>query len=170
MTRIDAPASARIVPHLWYVRDAEAAATLYASVFPDSRIDAVTALPVDTPGGPAGSVRVVEFTLCGQPFTAFDAGPHEPFNHAVSFLVRCDDQAGIDRTWEGLLAGGGVEERCGWLRDRWGVCWQVAPASLAAMMRDPDRTRAARVATAFLGMVRLDLAAIERAYRGDGAG
>jgi len=96
----------KITPHLWYARDAEEAARFYASIFPDSRVDRVTALPAESPSGPAGSVKVVEFTLCGQAFMALAAGPLDPFNHAISFVVQCDDQAEIDRYWEALLHGG----------------------------------------------------------------
>src|ERR1043166_4700553 len=97
---------ADIVPHLWYTDKAEEAAAFYASILPDSKVDSVTALPADTPSGPAGSVKVVEFTLMGQPFMAIGAGPLDPFNHAVSFVVLCDDQAEIDRLWAALLEGG----------------------------------------------------------------
>ncbi len=93
-----------IAPHLWYSEKAEEAAAFYASVIPGSRVDRVTALPADTPSGPAGSVRVVEFTLAGQPFQAISAGPLDPFNHAVSFVLSCDDQAEIDRLWAAVAA------------------------------------------------------------------
>ena len=96
----------KIVPHLWYTREAAEAAHFYAAIFPDSRVDAVTALPAESPSGPAGSVEIVEFTLAGQPFMAMSAGPLDPFNHAISFVVECDDQAELDRYWEALGAGG----------------------------------------------------------------
>jgi predicted 3-demethylubiquinone-9 3-methyltransferase (glyoxalase superfamily) len=156
---------AKIIPHLWYTDKAEEAATFYASVLPNSKVDSVTAVPADTPSGPAGSVKVVEFTLVGQPFLAISAGPLDPFNHAVSFLVQCDDQVEIDRLWAALSAGGQVE-RCGWLRDRFGLCWQIAPRVLGQMMKDPDRARAKRVAEAMLTMVKLDIAGLQRAYDG----
>lgn len=156
----------KITPHLWYVSEAEEAAAFYVSIFPDSRIERVTALPVETPSGPAGSVEIVDFTLFGQAFNAFSAGPLDPFNHAISFLVRCEDQAELDRYWEAFLAGGGQAEACGWLRDRWGVCWQIAPAGLDDMIADPDRERAARVATAMFSMVKLELAPLRAAYEG----
>jgi predicted 3-demethylubiquinone-9 3-methyltransferase (glyoxalase superfamily) len=107
---------AKIIPHLWYSSEAEEAARFYASVFPDSRVDRVTALPNDTPSGPLGSVKIVEFTLFGQPFMAISAGPLDAFTHSVSFVVNCDDQAEIDRYWNALLEGGQVEQ-CGWLKD-----------------------------------------------------
>lgn len=159
----------KIVPSLWFAKEAEEAARFYASIFPGSRVDRVTSLPADTPSGPAGSVVVVEYTLAGAKFTAMSAGPHDPFNHAVSFTVWCDDQAEIDRYWEALVAGGGKYLECGWLQDRFGVAWQIVPAALPDMMADPDRARAARVAQAMLTMQKLDLAAFQRAYAGTGA-
>ena len=102
----------KTVPHLWYADKAEEAARFYVSLFPDSRIDGVTTMQADTPSGPAGSVQIVEFTLGGQPFLALNAGPLDPFNHAISFVVNCDDQAEVDRLWDGLSAGGSME-RCG---------------------------------------------------------
>ena len=155
----------KISTFLWYEKDAEKAAAFYASIFPDSRVDRVTALPVDSPSGPAGSVKVVDFTLFGQCFTAMTAGPLDPFNHAISLVVQCDDQAEIDRYWSALLEGGQVEQ-CGWLRDRWGVCWQIVPRVLADMMNDPDRAKAARAAKAMMGMVKLDVAALKKAFEG----
>jgi predicted 3-demethylubiquinone-9 3-methyltransferase (glyoxalase superfamily) len=154
---------ANIVPHLWYTDKAEEAAAFYASILPDSKVESVTALPVDTPSGPAGSVKVVEFTLMGQPFMAISAGPLDPFNHAVSFMVMCDDQAKIDRLWAALGQGGTIEQ-CGWLRDRYGLAWQIVPRILGAMMKDPDRERAKRVAQAMMGMVKLDIAGLKKAY------
>jgi predicted 3-demethylubiquinone-9 3-methyltransferase (glyoxalase superfamily) len=156
-------AGAKIVPHLWYAKEAAEAAKFYASIFPDSRVDRVTPLPADTPSGPAGSVDMVEFTLCGQPFMAITAGPFDPFNHAISFIVNCADQAEIDRYWEALGREGEIE-MCGWLRDRYGVCWQIVPAVLGEMMKDADPIRAKRVAEAMLQMKKLDIAGLERAY------
>lgn len=155
----------KIVPHLWYAKEAEEAARFYTSVFPDSRIDRVIALPADTPSGPAGSVTVVEFTLFGQPFMAISAGPLDPFNHAISLVVLCDDQREIDRYWEALLQGGSPEQ-CGWLKDRFGVSWQIVPTVLGDMIADPDRTKGRRVTEAMLKMVKLDIAALQAAYEG----
>ena len=155
---------ARIVPHLWYTDKAEEAAAFYASVLPDSKIDAVTALATDSPSGPAGSVKIVEFTLMGQPFMAISAGPLDAFNHAISFVILCDDQAEIDRFWAALSEGGKVEQ-CGWLKDRYGLSWQIVPRGLGAMMKDKDRARAKRVADTMLKMVKLDIATLQRAYR-----
>lgn len=155
----------KIVPHLWYSEHAEEAAAFYASIIPDSRVEHVTVMPTDTPSGPAGSVRVVELTLAGQPFQAISAGPLDPFNHAVSFVLLCDDQAEIDRLWNALSAGGQIEQ-CGWLKDRYGLSWQIVPAVLGEMMRDTDRARATRVADAMLKMVKLDVAGLRAAYEG----
>jgi predicted 3-demethylubiquinone-9 3-methyltransferase (glyoxalase superfamily) len=152
----------KIVPHLWYAKEAEEAAHFYASIFPRSRVDRVTPLPVDSPSGPAGSVKVVEFTLFDQPFMAISAGPLDPFNHSISFMVNCDDQAEIDRYWNALLEGGSAEA-CGWLKDRYGVSWQICPTALGELMTDPDRDRARRVAEAMMKMVKLDLAVLRAA-------
>lgn len=159
------PKIAKIVPHLWYARDAVEAANFYVSLLPDSRIDAVTTIPAETPSGPADTLEVVDFTLAGQPFVAMNAGPFDNFNHAISFMVNCDTQAEIDKLWEALGKGGTIEQ-CGWLKDRFGVSWQIVPSKLAEMMRDPDRKRAKRVMEAVLKMVKLDIAEITRAYEG----
>ncbi|PWT70880.1 MAG: hypothetical protein C5B46_09100 [Proteobacteria bacterium] len=156
----------RISPFLWYTKEAEEAAQFYASIFPDSRITRVTALPSDTPSGPAGSVKVVEFVLFGQPFMAISAGPLDAFNHAVSFVVKCETQAEIDRYWSAFLEGGGKPEQCGWLQDRYGLYWQIVPSRLGDMMSDPDPAKAKRAAEAMLLMQKFDLAALEAAYAG----
>jgi predicted 3-demethylubiquinone-9 3-methyltransferase (glyoxalase superfamily) len=158
-------ALSKIIPHLWYSEKAEEAAAFYASVLPDSKVDSVTALPADTPSGPAGSVKVVEFTLIGQPFMAIGAGPLDSFNHSISLAVLCDDQEEIDRIWAALSEGGKIE-RCGWLQDRYGLSWQIVPKVLGQMMKDPDRARAKRVAEAMLKMVKFDIAALQKAYEG----
>src|SRR5947209_8307693 len=154
------------MPCLWYSDKAEEAAAFYSSVLPNSKVDGVTALPADSPSGPAGSVKVVEFTLMGQPFMAISAGPLDPFNHSISLMVQCDDQAEIDRLWAALSDGGKVE-RCGWLQDRYGLSWQITPSVLGQMMKSSDRARAKRVAEAMLKMVKFDIAALQKAYDGD---
>ena len=156
---------AKIVPSLWYVDNAEEAARFYASVFPDSRVTSVWAMPADSPSGPAGSVKVAELTLFGHTFQAIGAGPFEPFNHAISFTVNCEDQAEIDKYWKALGAEGTIEE-CGWLKDKYGVSWQIVPVALGEMIKDPDRSRAKRVAEAMLKMKKIDLAGLQRAYQG----
>ena len=155
----------KIFTHLWYAKEAEEAARFYASIFPDSRVDRVTPLPSDSPSGPAGSVKVVDFTLLGQRFQAISAGPHHEFNDAISMVVLCDDQAELDRYWNALLAGGGREQACGWLIDRFGLRWQIVPSILDELMRDEDAARSKRVTDAMLKMVKLDIAALEKACR-----
>ena len=153
----------KIIPHLWYSTQAEEAAKFYTSVIPNSKMGDVTPLLADSPSGPPGSVKVVEFTLCGQPFVAFSAGPLDEFNHSISFMIECDDQKEIDRLWDALGQGGTIEQ-CGWLRDRYGLCWQIAPKILGEMMKDKDKARASRVAEAMLKMVKLDIAGLQQAY------
>ena len=153
----------KITPFLWYAKEAEEAAAFYASLFPDSRVLRVVTMPSESPSGPPGSVKVVDFVLCGQSFTAMSAGPLDPFNHAVSFVVNCDDQAEIDKYWNALLENGGAAEQCGWLRDRYGVSWQILPKVLAEMMSEPDRAKAKRVTDAMLQMVKIDIAGLQAA-------
>lgn len=155
----------KIFPHLWYTKEAEEAARFYASIFPDSRVDSVTALMSDSPSGPPGSVKVVDFTLLGQRFQAMSAGPHDDFNDAISLVVLCEDQAELDRYWNALLDGGGRAQACGWLSDRFGVRWQIVPAMLDRVMRSGDPARSKRVTDALLKMVKLDIATLERAAR-----
>ena len=135
----------KIYPHLWYAKDADQAAQFYASIFPDSKVERVWALPVESPSGPPGSVKIVDFVLFGQRFQAMTAGPHHDFNDAISLVVECADQAELDR---------------------YGVRWQIVPARWEEMMAETDQARAKRVADAMLKMVKLDIAALERAYRG----
>jgi predicted 3-demethylubiquinone-9 3-methyltransferase (glyoxalase superfamily) len=155
----------KIYTHLWYAREAEEAAKLYASIFPDSRVDRVIPIQADTPSGPAGSVKIVDFTLLGQRFQAITAGPHHEFNDAISLVVLCDDQAELDRYWNALIETGGKPQACGWLIDRYGLRWQIVPAMLDDLMADDDPARAKRVAEAMLQMVKLDIAALEKAHR-----
>ena len=159
-------ARAKIYPFLWYATQAEEAANFYASIFPDSRVDHVATLQSESPSGPPGSVKVVSFTLFGQPFRAMTAGPHDEFNDAISLMVLCDDQAEIDRYWNALLKDGGKPVACGWLTDRFGLRWQIAPAVFEEMMSDMDPIRSKRVTDAMMKMVKFDLAALEKAYRG----
>jgi predicted 3-demethylubiquinone-9 3-methyltransferase (glyoxalase superfamily) len=156
---------AKVFPFLWYAKDAEEAARLYTSIFPDSRVNSVTALRSESPSGPPGSVKVVDFTLFGQPFRAMSAGPHHDFNDAVSMVVMCDSQAELDRYWNALLEGGGKPQACGWLIDRFGLRWQIIPAAFEEMMRDKDPARSKRVTDAMMKMIKFDIAALEKAYR-----
>jgi len=155
----------KIFPFLWYAKEAEEAAKFYASIFPDSRVDGVASMLSESPSGPPGSVKVVDFTLFGQRFQAMSAGPHHGFNDAISIVVMCEDQAELDRYWNALLEGGGKPQACGWLIDRFGVRWQIVPAVLEEMMRDKDPARSKRVTDAMLKMVKLDIATFEKAYR-----
>ena len=156
---------AKLFPFLWYSKEAEDAARFYASIFPDSRVDSVTTMQSESPSGPPGSVKVVDFTLLGQRLQAMSAGPLDPFNHAVSFVVNCETQAELDRYWNALLQGGSAEQ-CGWLKDRFGLSWQIVPTTLGEMMADPDRAKAKRACDAMLKMVKLDMAALQAAYAG----
>src|SRR5688572_33186518 len=155
----------KIFPHFWYAKEAEEAAKFYASIFPESRVDRVVALQSESPSGPPGSVKVVDFTLFGQRFQAMSAGPHHDFNDAISMVVLCDDQAELDRYWNALLAGGGKPQACGWLIDRFGLRWQIVPAVLDEMMTDKDPARSKKATDAMLKMVKFDIAALEKAYR-----
>ncbi len=160
------PKLPKIAPFLWYTREAAEAARFYATLFPDSRVDHVSSLPVDSPSGPAGSVEIVEFTLFGQPFKAMSAGPHHEFNDAISLMVSCDTQAELDAYWDGILNHGGKPQACGWIQDKYGVRWQIVPSVLLTMMADPDKTRARRTAEEMLRQVKFDIAKLEAAYHG----
>ena len=160
-----APERTKIYPFLWYAKEAEEAATFYASVFPNSRVDRVMTMQSESPSGPPGSVKVVDFTLFGQKFQAMTAGPHHDFNDAISMFVECDDQAELDRYWTALLSNGGQPQACGWLIDRFGLRWQIVPAVLVKMMADPDPVRSKRASDAMLQMIKLDIAELEKAYR-----
>jgi predicted 3-demethylubiquinone-9 3-methyltransferase (glyoxalase superfamily) len=167
LTRVDRQETAMavsIAPHLWYSAEAEDAAAFYAAVIPNSRLDRVTALPVETPSGPPGSVKVVEFTLAGSPMMAISAGPLEPFNHAMSLMLLCDTQAEIDHLWDRLIEGGQAE-MCGWLKDRYGLSWQIAPRKMGDWLNG-ERDIAIRVSQAMMRMVKFDLAALEAAAHG----
>ena len=151
-----------VTQHLWFEKDMEAAIRFYTSLIPGSSVHSITPLPAESPSGPAGSVRVASFTLGDQRYMAIEAGPLDPFNHSFSIIVECETQAEIDRLWDALREGGSVEQ-CGWLRDRWGLSWQIAPAALQRLMNDPDREKARRTAEAMLKMVKFDIAALEAA-------
>jgi predicted 3-demethylubiquinone-9 3-methyltransferase (glyoxalase superfamily) len=156
----------KISPCLWFDGDAEEAARLYTSLFPNSHIDSVDRSPADTPSGPEGTVITVNFTLAGRSYIALNGGPDFKFNEAVSFSIDCDDQAEVDRSWDALLADGGEPSVCGWLRDRFGLSWQVIPRQLPEMLNSKDRDAARRAMEAMLNMVKIDVAELERAYSG----
>jgi predicted 3-demethylubiquinone-9 3-methyltransferase (glyoxalase superfamily) len=157
-----------ITPCLWFDTQAEEAANFYCSIFKNSKIGKISRFPEagqEIHKKPAGTVMVVPFELDGQPFTAFNGGPKYKFDEAVSFQVMCDTQADIDYYWNALTAGG-QEIACGWLKDKFGLSWQVVPSALPKMMSDPDATKSARVMNAFMKMKKYDIAALERAYAG----
>jgi predicted 3-demethylubiquinone-9 3-methyltransferase (glyoxalase superfamily) len=155
----------RISPWLWFDGHAEEAANFYVSVFPDSRVIDVSRTPADAPGQPGG-VLVVSFELDGQQFNALNGGPMFSFTEAVSFEIHCEDQAEVDEYWARLTADGGEESQCGWLKDRFGVSWQVIPKRLGELLSDPDPQRAGRAMQAMLQMRKIDVAALERAADG----
>ena len=150
-------------PCLWYDGKAEEAASFYVSLLPDSRIDRVWRTPADTPSGPTGTVLVVDFTLNGQRFQGLNGGPDFRFNEATSFVIECEDQAEVDRLWEALTVDGGEPGPCGWLKDRFGLSWQVVPRRLNELVDDPDPERARRAMEAMLKMGKIDVAELERA-------
>jgi predicted 3-demethylubiquinone-9 3-methyltransferase (glyoxalase superfamily) len=160
-----------ITPCLWFDTQAEAAAKFYCSVFKNSKITAISRYPEagqEVHGKPAGSVMVAAFELDGQPFVALNGGPNFKFDEAVSFQITCETQADIDYYW-GKLTEGGQEGPCGWLKDKFGLSWQVVPAAIPQMMTDQDSEKSKRVMDAFMKMKKLDIAAIERAYAGQAA-
>ena len=156
----------KITPCLWSNGKAEEAANFYVSLLPDSRITKVQRSVMDYPGGKAGSVLVVEFTLAGQSFMVLNGGMDVEYTHAVSFSVDCADQAEVDRLWDALSADGGAPIQCGWVRDRYGLSWQIVPSILPRYLGDPDRAKAQRVMQTMMNMVKLDIAALQRAYDG----
>ncbi len=150
-----------ITPNLWFDTEAEQAAQFYVSIFPNSRILSTTRYPEGSPG-PVGSVMTVDWELDGQRFTGINGGPQFAFDEAVSFLIECEDQAEVDHYWDALTAGG-EESQCGWLKDRFGVSWQVIPKGLEEALSDPDSERAQRAMQAMLGMRKIDVAALRAA-------
>jgi predicted 3-demethylubiquinone-9 3-methyltransferase (glyoxalase superfamily) len=154
---------AKITPCLWFDGKAEEAANLYVTLLPDSHVDKVWRSPADTPSGPAGMVLTVDFTLAGQQFQGLNGGPDFNFNEAISFVIDCEDQAEVDRLWEALTANGGEPGPCGWLKDRFGVSWQIVPRQLNEMVQDPDQERARRAMEAMLKMGKIEVDELERA-------
>jgi len=152
-----------LYPCLWFDGRAEEAADLYTSLIPDSRIDRVWRSPAETPSGPAGMVLTVDFTIAGQRFQGLNGGPDFNFNEAVSFVIECDDQAEVDRLWAALTADGGEPGPCGWLKDRFGLSWQIVPRELNELVADPDPDRARRAMEAMLQMGKIDIAAVRAA-------
>lgn len=159
------PPRQKIVPCLWFDKQAEEAAAFYVSLLPDSRIDSVLRAPGDHPSGNEGDVLLVEFTLAGHQYSALNGGPHFNFTEAVSLQIDCADQAEVDRLTNALSAVPEAEQ-CGWVKDRYGLSWQIVPHALTRMMADPDPVRSKRVFDAMMGMKRLDIAELERAAAG----
>lgn len=151
-----------LTPCLWFDGNAEEAANFYASLLPDSRVDVVHKAPADYPSGNADDVLTVEFTLMGKPFLGLNGGPHFKFNEAVSFMIPVSTQEEVERLSNALSAVPEAEQ-CGWVKDRYGLSWQIVPAQLMRLISDPDAARAKRAFMAMMEMKRIDIAAIERA-------
>ena len=158
----------KVSTFLWFDGQAEEAATLYCSLLPDSRIDSIARAPGDYPAGQEGQVLVVEFTLAGRSFQAMNGGPGHPFTDAISLSVQTEDQAETDRLWDALIDGGGAPVACGWLRDRFGLSWQITPKVLVQALGSSDRGASKRAFEAMMQMVKIDVATIERAVAGEG--
>ena len=151
---------------LWFDSDAEAAARFYAETFPDSEVTAVHRAPGDYPGGKAGDVLTVQFTVCGVPCLGLNGGPVFPHTEAFSFQIATDDQEETDRYWDAIVGNGGQESQCGWCKDKWGLSWQITPRALTdAMAAGGDVSK--RVFAAMMTMKKIDVATIEAARRGE---
>lgn len=159
----------KISPCLWFSGDAEEAAKFYVSLLPGSRVDRIQRNVMDGPAGKAGTVLVVEFTLAGQRFIALNGGMKVDHTDAVSFFIDCEDQAEVDRLWDALSANGGTPVQCGWIRDRYGVRWQIVPKVMLRLLGDADPAKAQRAMQAMMKMVKLDIAELERAAAGRSA-
>jgi predicted 3-demethylubiquinone-9 3-methyltransferase (glyoxalase superfamily) len=144
----------KVTPFLWYEKDAAEAAKLYVSLFPNSRIEEATPM-------------MVTFTLAGRRFLALNGGPHYKATPAFSMFVRCEDQREVDELWDKLMAGGGKEDRCGWMRDKYGLSWQICPVRLLDLLSHSDRTIASKAQAAMMKMQKIDIAELERAVRGE---
>ena len=156
----------RIVPCLWFNKNAEEAAKFYAATFPDSRVTGVHKAPSDYPSGKAGDVLTVDFTVLGQPFVGLNGGPEFKFDEAISFQVFTDTQEETDRYWNAIVKNGGEESMCGWCKDKFGLSWQIAPRVLIDAMTSPDTAAAKRAMDAMMTMKKVDIAKIEAARAG----
>jgi predicted 3-demethylubiquinone-9 3-methyltransferase (glyoxalase superfamily) len=159
----------KISPCLWFDGEAEEAAKFYVSLLPDSRIDHIQRNPVDGPAGKAGTMLVVKFTLAGQEYMAINGGTRFEYTPAISFKIDCADQAEVDRLWDTLSSNGGSTQQCGWVRDRYGVSWQIVPSVLPQFLGGSDPAGAQRAMQAMLRMTKLDIAELRRAYEGRSA-
>ena len=159
----------KISPCIWFNDEAEEAANFYVSLLPDSRIDHIQRNPIDSPAGKAGTVLVVDFTLAGQKYMALNGGKRLEHTWAISFKIDCADQAEVDHLWDVLASDGGATQQCGWVRDRYGVSWQIVPSALPEFLGGSDAAGAKRAMQAMLGMTKLDIAELRRAYEGRSA-
>ena len=155
--------TATVYPCLWFDGKAEEAATFYTSLLPDSHVDRVWRSPAETPSGPAGMVLTVDFTLAGNHYQGLNGGPDFRFNEAISIVIEVDGQVELDRLWSALTADGGEPGPCGWLKDRFGLSWQVVPRRLNELTSDPDPARARRAMESMLQMGKIEVAELERA-------
>ena len=156
----------KITPCLWFEDNAEEAVKFYTSVFPNSSIDDVHRSTTDYPGGNEGAVLMIKFILAGQSYLALNGGPHDKFNDAISLSVDCQDQAEVDRLWTALTADGGKPVQCGWLKDKYGLSWQIVPRRSPELLSDPDARKAKRVMLAMMQMIKIDVAKLEAAADG----
>jgi predicted 3-demethylubiquinone-9 3-methyltransferase (glyoxalase superfamily) len=153
----------KIAPFLWFDKEAEEAANFYTGLFQDSKITSVTRYPEGSPG-PAGTAMTVGFQLFGQTFTALNGGPIFKFNESVSFVVNCETQEELNKYWDAFINGGGTESQCGWLKDKWGLSWQIVPTALPRLLADKDKKKAQAVMQAMLKMKKIDVPALQQAY------
>ncbi|WP_269539565.1 VOC family protein [Cerasicoccus fimbriatus] len=158
----------KITPCLWFDGDAEEAAEFYVSLVPDSRIESKFRSPTDTHSGPSDSVLTVDFTLAGQRYVGLNGGPMFKFSEAVSFQIHCDNQEEVDRVWDALLDGG-QPMACGWIKDRWGLTWQIVPTRLLELINDPDSAKAKRAMESMMTMMKIDIAELEKTANGEKA-
>jgi predicted 3-demethylubiquinone-9 3-methyltransferase (glyoxalase superfamily) len=159
----------KITPFLWFDNQAEEAARFYASVFKNSKVGRILRYDEESAkaaGGSVGSVLTVEFEIAGQKFTALNGGPEFQFNESISFVVNCDSQKEVDYFWEKLTADGGKESQCGWLKDKFGVSWQITPAVLIDMLHDKDPKKSGQVMKSMLQMQKIDIKTLKEAYAG----
>ena len=159
--------SNKVYPCLWFNHNAEEAANFYVSLLPDSRIDAIQRSPAEKPSTKEGDVLLVDFTVAGQKLQGLNGGPDFSFNEAISLVIECEDQAEVDRLWEALTKDGGEPGPCGWLKDRFGLSWQIVPRELNEMLASPDKDGARRAMQAMLEMGKIDVEACRRAFKGE---
>lgn len=155
----------KITPFLWFNDNAEEAANMYTSLFPDGKISSISKYPESMPGM-GGKIMTIGFELFGQHFTALNGGPQFKFTEAVSFVVHCKNQEEVDKYWNALLEGG-EPQACGWLKDKYGLSWQIVPDALLELMQDKDKEKAGRVMQAMMKMIKIDIQTLQKAYNGE---